>query len=109
MRSVLTDPGQTAFTVMRCGARSIADACVNPITANFDVVYAAVFARARFDASEPMLMIRPPRPLSIITGATYLVTRNGAVVLIARKRCQTSSLSSVTGARSRPMIARALF
>ena len=53
-------------------------------------------------------MMRPPLPESIMCGATALVVRNTAVVLMAKKWSQTSFSSWVTGTLSLPMIARAL-
>ena len=102
-------PGQTALTVIPCGARSSADACVSPMTANLLAEYAAPPALACLPALLAMLTMRPPLPSLAISRPAYLVTRNTAVVLIARKCCHTTSSSSVTGTLSRPMMARALF
>src|ERR1700733_47365 len=41
-RGVLTGPGQTALTVIPCGASSAAIDWVRPTTANFDAQYAAI-------------------------------------------------------------------
>src|SRR5262245_6965810 len=68
-RLVMVAPGPTAFTVIPCGASSMARQRVEWRTAALDTQYAPISQRGTLAAVEAVLTIRPPRA-SIIDGTT---------------------------------------
>ena len=53
-------PGAMAFTRMPRGPSSFANACVRPMTAAFDTLYALMLAPPRRAAIDDRLMMLPP-------------------------------------------------
>jgi hypothetical protein len=67
MKSVRTNPGQTAVTATPCGRTSVCSASVNESTAAFAAAYVAIAGHGAKLLSEPMFRTAP-RPPAIIGG-----------------------------------------
>ncbi len=84
--SVAIYPGPMALAWMLCSAHSAAMDWVSILMPPLAAVYGAMVLRATALASEPMLMILPPRPRAIMRRAASRPTWNAAVRCMSRTR-----------------------
>src|SRR5437016_3681397 len=85
-----------AFTVIRCGASSLATTRVNVMTPCLATLYGGMVGALSGPAIDAMLMIRPALR-SIKYGATALQVRNTDLVFTANALSQSSSVLFVNG------------
>src|SRR3989442_582497 len=95
-KSVHRTPGQIAFTVIRCGASSLATTRVKVMTPCLATLYAGIVTAASGPAMDAMLMMRPALR-SRKYGVTALQVRNTDFVFTANVRSQSSSVLFVNG------------
>src|SRR3954466_7853622 len=95
---VSISPGQIAFTRILAPQSWVAATSTRLITPDLEAEYAGPPAPARSPATLAVQMIDPP-PRSFITGAAYLIARNGPMRLTRRISFQSAGLCSKIEAR----------
>src|SRR6185436_14270553 len=88
------NPGDTAFTRIRCGASSSASPAVSRSSAAFDTLYGTEPVRTRCAAPDVMLTTAPWTPAAIMRRAISRVRMNGALRLTSMIRSHSSTGTS---------------